>query len=63
MDYRDVRVGQRVEIVGGLTGEVVEVDPRRLESGDPVRVRLRMPVTGTHTIWEAHERLTLRSQG
>ena len=52
MEYKDIRTGQRVALVG-LTSEavVVQVDPRRIESGDPVQVRLRLPVTGTHTMW------------
>ena len=60
MEYRDIRTGQRVILQGGVEGEVVEVDPRRIESGDPVRVRMRLPVTGTHTVWMDPGHLTPR---
>ena len=52
MDYKDIRTGQRVAL-SGLISEavVVAVDPRRIADGDPVQVRLRLPVTGTHTMW------------
>ena len=52
MDYKHIRTGQRVAL-SGLISEavVVAVDPRRISSGDPVQVRLRLPVTGTHTMW------------
>ena len=52
MDYKDIRTGQRVTL-SGLSTEavVVAVDPRRIADGDPVQVRLRLPVTGTHTMW------------
>lgn len=60
MEYRDIRTGQRVVLQGGVEGEVVEVDPRRLETGDPVRVRMRLPVTGTHTVWVDPVHLTPR---
>ena len=69
MDYRDVRVGQRVAITGMdssfYEATVVEVDPRRIRgesSGDPVQVRLRLPITGAHTVWVSPAELTLKVQ-
>ena len=59
MDYKDIRTGQRVAL-SGLISEavVVAVDPRRIADGDPVQVRLRLPVTGTHTMWVAPAAIT-----
>jgi hypothetical protein len=52
MDYKDIRTGQRVTLSGLITeAVVVAVDPRRIATGDPVQVRLRLPVTGNHTMW------------
>jgi len=58
MEYKDIRTGQRVVLPGGLSGEVVEVDPRRLGTGDPVRVRIHLPITGTHALWVEPSQLT-----
>lgn len=62
MEYKDVRTGMAVRIGStGINGIVAEVDPRRLESGDPIRVQVRFPVTGLHNLWLAPSHLESRS--
>jgi hypothetical protein len=54
MEYKDIRTGMLVCLgATGIEGTVVEVDPRRLEDGNPVRVQVRLPVTGLHKMWVA----------
>jgi len=61
MEYKDIRTGMPVRIgATGIEGTVVEVDPRRLDEGDPVRVQVRLPVTGLHNLWLAPSHLEVR---
>lgn len=58
MEYKDIRTGQRVALSGLMAeAEVIQVDPRRISSGDPILVRFRLPVTGSHTMWVSPESL------
>ncbi len=54
MEYNEIRTGMPVRLgATGIEGTVVEVDPRRLGEGSPVRVQVRLPVTGLHNLWVA----------
>jgi hypothetical protein len=64
--YEDVRVGSSVAFASAYLGmnvdaEVVELDPRRLDDGDAVCVRVTSDCAwkGMH-VWMGHEGLTQR---
>ncbi len=62
MEYRNIRIGQKLLLRGRLHGAVevvvVQVDPRRLSSGDPIQVKVTLyPGEEPSLLWVNPDRL------
>ena len=62
MEYRNIRIRQKLKLRGALHGAydavVVQVDPHRLSSGDPIQVKVTLyPGEEPSLLWVNPDRL------